>query len=320
MYSLNTLPIFEELKDCKTVLLAGAGGGFDIYAGIPLYYALKKMGIKVVIGNYSFTWLTDTSAKPIYPHCYEIQHYDRDNSGRNYFPELYLKKWFITQGEEIDIYAFDRVGVEPLNKIYKTLQRRYTFDAVILIDGGTDSLMFGDEEGLGTPQEDITSMSAAYKSSIPKKYLVCLGFGVDHFHGVSHYHFLENVATLAKEGGFLGVFSALKEMPEVQQYVAAIQYANGQMQGSESIVSNSIKSAIEGEYGNHQTIQRTKSSELWINPLMSMYWCFNLKTVMKKSLYYHLIKDTYSIAELNAILSKFRNSLEKIREKRQIPI
>jgi hypothetical protein len=320
MYNLNTLPLFQELKDCKTVLLAGAGGGFDIYAGIPLYYALKKMGIKVVIGNYSFTWLRDTTAKPISPHCYEIQPFNIDTSGRNYFPELYLKKWFMGQGEDVDIYAFDRVGVEPLNKIYKTLHRMYVFDAVILIDGGTDSLMFGDEEGLGTPQEDITSMSAAYKSSISKKYLVCIGFGVDHFHGVSHYHFLENVAVLAKEGGFLGVFSALKEMPEVQLYLSAIEYANSQMQGSESIVSNSIKSAIEGEYGNHQTIKRTESSELWINPLMSMYWCFNLKEVMKKNLYHHLIKDTNSIGELNNILSKFRTSLEKIREKKQIPI
>jgi hypothetical protein len=212
------------------------------------------------------------------------------------------------------------VGVDPLNKVYKRLNKRYNFDAVILIDGGTDSLMFGDEEGLGTPQEDITSMSAVYKSDIPKKFLVCLGFGVDHFHGVSHYHFLENVAALSKDGGFLGVFSALKEMPEVQKYLEAVKYVNKEMKGLESIVSNSIISAIEGEYGNHQTISRTKGSELWINPLMSMFWCFDLKAVMKKNLYYHLVKNTQSIGELNNILSKFRGELAQIRPKMQLPI
>ncbi len=191
---------------------------------------------------------------------------------------------------------------------------------MILIDGGTDSLMFGDEEGLGTPQEDLTSMSAVYQTSISKKFLVCLGFGVDHFHGVSHYHFLENVASLAKDGGFLGVFSALKEMPEVQQFLALVESVNSQMTGSQSIVSNSIKSAIEGEYGDYHTVKRTGDSNLWINPLMSMYWCFDLKAVMKKNLYYHFIKDTNSVGEFNNILSDFRNSLDNVRQKRQIPI
>ena len=162
-------------------------------------------------------------------------------------------------------------------------------------------------------------MSAAYKSDISKKLLVCIGFGVDHFHGVSHYHFLQNVAILVKEGGFLGAFSALKEMPEVQKYMAAVKYSNAQMQGSESIVSNSIVSAIEGEYGNYHTISRTFDSELWINPLMSMFWSFDLKAVMKKNLYYHLIKNTNSVGELNDILFDFRRDL-KIRKKKQLPI
>jgi hypothetical protein len=316
---LNLLPLFNELKDSKTILLAGAGGGFDIYAGIPLYFALKNMGKKVVIGNYSFTSLLSTTAEAVFPNCYKIKSWDRDKTGRNYFPEKYLKQWFEQQGETVDIYAFERVGVQPLNRIYKQLHKQYNFDAVVLVDGGTDSLMFGNEEGLGTPVEDITSMSAAYKTDISKKFLVCIGFGVDHFHGVSHYHFLENVATLAKEGGFLGVFSALKEMPEVQHYLNAVKYSNEQMKGSESIVSNSIVSAIEGEYGNHHRITRTFDSELWINPLMSMYWSFDLKAVMKKNLYYPLIKNTNSVGEINSILFEFRRDL-KIRKKKQLPI
>ncbi len=33
-------------------------------------------------------------------------------------------------------------------------------DCVILVDGGTDSLMRGDEKQLGTPTEDMTSIAA----------------------------------------------------------------------------------------------------------------------------------------------------------------
>jgi len=37
-YAINQIPIFEELKESKSILLAGAGGGFDIFSGIPLYF------------------------------------------------------------------------------------------------------------------------------------------------------------------------------------------------------------------------------------------------------------------------------------------
>jgi shikimate 5-dehydrogenase len=84
MFNLNTLPFFDQIKDSETILLAGAGGGFDIYAGIPIYYALKNMGKKVVIANYSFTWLSDTNAKVDFPHCYEIRSNNIDRTGRNY--------------------------------------------------------------------------------------------------------------------------------------------------------------------------------------------------------------------------------------------
>ena len=38
---------------------------------------------------------------------------------------------------------------------------RHEIDLVLLIDGGTDSLIFGDEPGLGTVVEDAVSTIAA---------------------------------------------------------------------------------------------------------------------------------------------------------------
>jgi len=43
-YSIAKIPLFQELEDSQNILLAGCGGGFDIYTGIPLYFALKKLG------------------------------------------------------------------------------------------------------------------------------------------------------------------------------------------------------------------------------------------------------------------------------------
>lgn len=318
--SLHQISIFAALENSQNILLAGAGGGFDIFSGIPLYFSLKKQGKNVVLANLSFTWLEESTSQNVFPFCYKIRIGDSDLSGRNYFPERYLKLWLSLQGEHPHIYAFERIGVNPLREAYQYLIEKHAIDTVILIDGGTDSLMFGDEEGLGTPQEDICSMAAVYQTGISKQFLISVGFGVDHFHGVSHYRFLENVADLMKTGGYLGLFQMTKEMEESQKYLEAIQFANEKMRGMESIVSNSIASALEGEYGDHHTTRRTQGSLLWINPLMTIYWCFDLRKVVEKIKYYDWIKDVNTIGEFNGKLAGYQSSLSEFRRGWQLPI
>lgn len=200
MFSLNTIPIFEKLNDSNRILIAGAGGGFDIYAGIPFILNLLEQGKEVVIGNFAFTALSQTTASEEFPFCYRIKSTDRDLSQRGYFPEKHLKQWMESRDIDVPVYAFEGVGVKPLREAYQYLIAQHEIDTVLLVDGGTDSLMFGDEEGLGTPVEDGCSMAAVFQTEIEKQYLVCLGFGVDHYHGVSHYRFLENLTELSREG------------------------------------------------------------------------------------------------------------------------
>jgi hypothetical protein len=52
------------------------------------------------------------------------------------------------------------VGVRPLRAAYAKLAEHLDLDAVVLVDGGTDILMRGDEAGLGTPADDMTSLAA----------------------------------------------------------------------------------------------------------------------------------------------------------------
>lgn len=320
MTKLNQIHFFEGLKDSSNIILAGAGGGFDIFSGLPLYFSLKEQGKNVILANFSFTWLNQTNSEQVFPFCHLVKSTSRDLSGRNYFPEKFLCEWFLTQEESIEMYAFDKTGVNPLKNAYNYIIKKHKIDTIILVDGGTDSLMFGDEEGLGTPEEDICSMSAVYRSSIKKTFLVSIGFGIDHYHGVSHYHFLENISELIRDGGYLGLFSVTKEMEEGQKLVSAIKYVNMRMKGKESIVTNSISSAIEGFYGNHQMSKRTQESELWINPLMSIYWCFTLSSIINKNKYYDRIKSTNTMSEIKGELAKFRGEMTEYREKKRIPL
>ena len=55
MFSLATPPLFARLRAARTVLIAGAGGGFDVFAGIPLGVALRQQGKNVHYASLSFS-------------------------------------------------------------------------------------------------------------------------------------------------------------------------------------------------------------------------------------------------------------------------
>jgi len=55
--SLAEPPLFAALSGARGVLIAGAGGGFDVYAGLPLAIALSDRGVTVHLANLSFTQL-----------------------------------------------------------------------------------------------------------------------------------------------------------------------------------------------------------------------------------------------------------------------
>jgi hypothetical protein len=156
---------------------------------------------------------------------------------------------------------------------------------------------------------------------VATKLLVCIGFGVDTFHGVCHAYFLEAVAELAREGGYLGAWSLLQEMPEAALYRSAIEYVHQQMFNNPSIVSSSILSAVEGRFGDYHATYRTEGSPLFINPLMSLYWAFRLEPVARRNLYLEYIRDTESYMDLRLRIEGFRlGVLERQREWMHLPM
>jgi len=226
------------------------------------------------------------------------------------------------EGIDVPIYTFPRnVGPAPMREAFQSIIDEKNIDTIILLDNGTDSLMFGTEEYLGSPNEDMTSISAAYGLKIEKKFLLNLGFGVDTFHGVNHFRYLENVSKLTKDGGFLGAFSLLKETIEAQK----MEKCYLECQPQNSIVTSSVTSAFNGEFGNfhhESTKQRTMGSELFISPLMSLYWCFSLDHVAKNIIYLKDIMDLKTNQEVSIKIKESREYVKKnnlIRKDKVIP-
>jgi len=316
------LPFFRELKSAQCVLVAGAGGGFDVFSGLPIYFNLRAAGKEVFLANLTFSNLWGPHiGRSIAPALVEIT---ADSQGsESYFPEKHLSAWFRQHGREVPIYAFHRTGPKPIIEAYRALIAELKIDTVILVDGGTDSLMRGDEIGLGTPEEDMTSIAAVHALDaklVPHRMLACLGFGIDTFHGVCHAHVLEAIAELARAGGYLGAFSLLPEIPEVAKFIDATEYVLKQTPSRVSIVCSSILSALEGRFGDFHRTERTFGSQLFINPLMSMYWCFSLDHVARRVKYLEGMREIEGYRDLSLYIGKFRAENGTTREWKDLPM
>lgn len=312
------IPFFDEIEKSQNVLIAGAGGGFDVFSGLPLYFWLKKAGKKVHLANLSFTELDLCEGECPVPSLLRVT---PDTSGpANYFPEIHVARWLSDRFGLTPVYAIERAGARPVAEAYSWLTETLKPDTLVLVDGGMDSLMRGDEAGLGTPQEDMASLVAAHDvTGVPRKFLVALGFGIDTFHGVSHGQFLENVAGLIAEGGYLGAWSLTREMDEFQQYEEACEFAFSRMPKRPSIVNGSIISAVNGNFGDYHSTKRTEGSRLFINALMAIYWAFSLERVARRNLYLDVIRNTSTYQDLTLAIERFRASQRKTRPWNPIP-
>ena len=311
------IPFFNSISDSKIVLLAGVGGGFDIISGLPIYSYLRKLGKQVILANLSFSELTLSDCEMICDGTYLVT---AESKKLNYFPEKYLAKWLQSKGESPIIYGFSvDLGVVPLSKGYKEIINKHKVDTLVLVDGGTDSLMFGDESGVATIVEDACSIVAASMVSVDKSFLVATGFGVEQFHNLNHHSCLENISTLIKHDSYYGCISITKNMEEGLQYIELVKYLNEVHANHMSIVTNSIIASMQGEFGDVHPTPRTKNSEQFISPLMGLYWFFSLKGVSSQIKFRDKIIHTETMDEVGNAFRIYRITNER-RAAKKIPL
>ena len=106
---LLKLPFFDEIDKCQNILIAGAGGGFDVFCGLPLYFGLQKAGKNVHLANLSFSDLTGSNGDRLSPALVEVTTETTGNEA--YFPELHLARWFRARCESTPVYCIENTGV-----------------------------------------------------------------------------------------------------------------------------------------------------------------------------------------------------------------
>jgi hypothetical protein len=309
------IPFITALSPAKTVLIAGAGGGFDVAHGIPLYLWLRSLGKQVVLANLSFSALSFTENVEICPDTYQIT----ENSAEvDYFPEKRILEWLRDRNESPAIYGFScKMGVAPLRRAYAEIIARHAVDSIVLIDGGTDSLMTGNEHQVGSIVEDACSIVAVAGLPLENCFLAAIGFGVER--NLEHYGCLENMAALARRGHFLGALSLTGDMAEGEAYLELVDHLNKTISFHPSIVANNIASAIRGQFGDFHATWRTRDSDQFISPLMNLYWFFRLQGIATRIQFAEKIEKTETMSEVANIFRVYRASTSR-RAHRPIPL
>ncbi len=332
------LPVLDLFASCRSILVAGMGGGFDVLCGLPIFLELEQLGYDVHLANLSFSdiadltdgeALTDTlvgvsadldEVTDYYSVSMNLMGWIDDYRPREaksfirirlteyYFPEYFLAQWlFDERNDDVTIWCFQKTGARPLIKNYQVLAKHLRLDAIILVDGGVDSLMHGDEPQPGTLLEDSLSLLAVSElTTVPVRLMACLGLGIEP--EVGYAHLFENIAHLTRAGAFRGSCALLKDMPSFQQFEQAALYMFDQQPDYPSVIASSVISAVHGEYGNYHLIRRTQGSTLRISPLMALYWFFDLPPVAQRNLLLPALRLTHTVDEAWTAMQMARDS------------
>lgn len=301
------MQFFDEiLEKAKNVLICGAGGGYDITGGVPLLTYLVGKGKCVTIGSLSFT---NVEKLPNYQDFSEIEGLDYINSTNKteklYCPEAWICDWLEkTKQIETGIWIFDKLGAKQVSRAYEYIVKRYNIDTIILVDGGVDAVLKGNETSIGTPAEDLVSLAAAYVQNVPEKLVCCVGFGSEIRDGVLLGQALARVAELTKENGFYGV-AAIESLSEFgKDYMNVVSYLFENQKGLKtSHIHGIVLDAIAGGFGR-------KGKHVYLTPLLNMIWFFNLNTVFETHCFAKHILETENMFQSAAIAEGFRKDLE----------
>jgi hypothetical protein len=296
-------PLLARLAGARRVLLAGCGGGYDILGAIPLRHALLAAGHEVELASLSFSYLNglDAAQDAAHPNLYAVTATAATPGA--YCPEAWLARWLDAQGGGHQVvWCFDKTGVRPLAAAYAALITRLGIDAIVLVDGGIDAVLRGDETSLGTPAEDLASLAAATALPVPV-YLACVGMSAELRDGIAHAQVFARIAALAAAGAYLGATALVPGTAAHDTYATALAFVRaGQADQKQSHVHDVITRAAAGEFG-------AVAPHVWLSALASLYWFFDAHAVARAHLFLDDLRATDSIWEVAARIEAARARL-----------
>lgn len=333
--SLFTPKFLQDLSDPQitTVFLTGCGGGFDFVHGLCLIPELKRLNKEIIIGSYSFGDPNEIHAEKVnFNKPITVKKvFASSKCSQSYCPEVaicaYLDQEFPDSSPH-SIYAYYArdFTVIDLQALHNFFISTHSINCVILIDGGSDSLMKGNESGLGDPIEDSVSIASVSALQVPLKLLLTIGLGTDRYNCVSDASSLRAISELTELGGFKGSLSLEKGNPCFEFYAKGLEFIY-QHQNFRSVLAGSITAATLGYWGDQRlpgnVLGRVERGSLFLWPLMSFIWAFDVNIVEERSLITKWIKNAESLKDCQNQFNRVRGLIEaqgEVLEVEELPL
>lgn len=303
-----------HLGGARRVLLAGCGGGYDVLGAVPLAHQLRARGVAVELASFSFSYLNalDAPRDERHPNLYAVG--AGAATEHAYCPEAWLARWLDEElGGAHVVWSFEKTGVRPLERAYRALVERLAIDAIILVDGGIDAVLRGDELSLGTPAEDLTSLAAATAVPGLPVALACVGLSAELRDGIAHAQVFERMSELARAGAYLGASALVPGTAACDAYVRAVEYVfAGQMHQKRSHVHSVVTRSLGGEFGG-------RAPHVWLSPLASMFWYFDARAAAATHVFLEELRFTEGIWDVAERIASVRSRID-IRGHAPIPL
>lgn len=307
--------LWNILTEAERPLFMGIGGGHDVFTALPLFYEFAKWE-KPILANLTFTddLGADQFSTFLTEACLEVKasNYPSDFQPE-YFPEFYLSQILEKEGFSVPIYTLRPLTIAQVAEALKAIIEKHSIDAIFLVDGGYDSLCFGDEENIASFTEDMMSLYAASHIQDIPRYLVCTALNVET--ELSKTCFYQNISTVQKQGGFLGTLHMTSDMDCVQFY----EKVHRQYSSEKSIINSSIVAAINGQFGPGNPLIQKRIEEIqeepFINCLTSIYWFFDFPIVFQNILYDFQLEDgLYQISRKGRAMRVDKGFLKEVED------
>ena len=311
---MSHLPADDRLFGAKRVLLLGAGGGYDVLGAVPLFIELRARGMVADFASVSFAALESLVGAVPEARASCLFRVDASAAATtSYCPEAWLARWLKeSQAHDAPVWAFKKVGVKPLREALALLTERLETDLVVLVDGGIDLSLRGDEASIGTPAEDLASLCAVAGLNLPS-LAMCVGFGSELREGIAHAQVLERFAELQRTGAFLGANTLQLETPAGAAYRDALAFVQaGQREQRGTHVQQVVLASMEGRFGS-------PAPDVWISPLAAICWFFDVPGMAATHLFLKHLEDTQTIWDVTNVIRACRKTLE-VRPRSVIPI
>jgi hypothetical protein len=76
---------------------------------------------------------------------------------------------------------------------------------------------------------------------------------------------------------------------------------------------------VRGDFGDVRFTERTRNSELFVNPLMALYFCVDLPGLARRNLYLDRLAKTALMRQISTVITEFRDELPRQRPPRAFP-